>query len=41
MKKHLLSLLPGLLTLLPGLLTLLPLLGVWLWVLNRIADGLY
>lgn len=34
MRKHLLPLLPG-------LLTLLPLLGVWLWVLNRIADGLY
>lgn len=31
MKKHLLS----------DLLTLLPLLGIWLWVLNRIADGLY
>ena len=34
MRKHLLHLLPD-------LLTLLPLLGVWLWVLNRIADGLY
>ena len=31
MKKHLL----------PGLLTLLPLLGLWVWILNRIADGLY
>ena len=30
-----------LLRLLPDLLTILPLLGLWVWILNRIADGLY